>query len=183
MNPHVHEWLAAYHDGELPAHRRQQVQKHIEDCSTCRAELESFLELSSLLKVDQVPPQTSPKLFAAQVQLRLPRAVSSRTIPNEGQLPRWVMGIPLALIIVWAFLAAAIRVTTFVLTADQVLGRYDAVFGSWIKTESLLNTSVNLILFHAILLICTTILWSAWMALWLAWKNNQNETTIKGGVR
>jgi anti-sigma factor RsiW len=183
MNPHVNEWLAAYHDGELPADRRHQVQKHIKDCPTCRAELESFVELSSLLKVDELPHQTPPQRFAAQVNLRLPRAVSSRTMQKEGQLPRWVMGIPLVLVIVWAFLAAAIKVTTFALAADQFFGPNEAIFSGWIQTGNLLNTSVNLILFHAILLICTTVLWSAWMALWLAWKNNQNETTIKGGVR
>jgi anti-sigma factor RsiW len=183
MNPHVNEWLAAYHDGELPAYRRQQVEKHLEDCAACRAELESFLELSSLLKVDSVPHQTPPQRFAAQVNLRLPRAVSSRTLQKEDQLPRWVMGVPLILIIVWAFLAAALQVTTFVLAADQVLGQREAIFSNWIQSESLLSTGANLILFHAILLICTTVLWSAWMALWLAWKNNQNETTIKGGVR
>jgi anti-sigma factor RsiW len=183
MNPHVNEWLAAYHDGELPAYRRQQVEKHLEDCAACSAELESFVELSSLLKVDQVPHQTPPQRFAAQVNLRLPRAVPSRTPESHVYIPRWVMGIPLVLIIVWAFLGAAIRVTAFVLTADQALGQREAIFSNWIKAESLLNTSVNLILFNAILLICTTVLWSAWMALWLAWKNNQNEITIKGGVR
>jgi anti-sigma factor RsiW len=186
MNPHVNEWLAAYHDGELPAYRRGQVEKHIQDCSTCRAELESFAELSSFLKVDQMPHQTPPQRFAAQVQLRLPRAASSHTLQKEGQLPRWVMGIPLILVIVWAFLAAAIRVTTLVLAADQAIGvegGREAIFSSWVQTESLLNTSANLILFHAILLVGTTVLWSTWMALWLTWKNNQNETTIKGGVR
>ncbi len=183
MNPHVNEWLAAYHDGELPAYRRHQVEKHIQDCLTCRAELESFVELSSLLKTDPVPLQTPPQRFAAQVQLRLPRAASSRTLQRDGQLPRWVIGIPFVLIIVWAFLAAAIKVTTFVLTADQLFGPREAIFSGWVKTESLLNTSANLILFHVILLICTSILFAAWMALWLAWKNNQNETIIKGGVR
>jgi hypothetical protein len=139
--------------------------------------------LSSLLKVDQVPPHTTPQRFAAQVNLRLPRAVFSRTLQKEGQFPRWVMGIPLVLVIVWAFLAAAIRVTTFVLAADQFFGPGEAIFSNWIQTQSLLDTSINLLLFHVILLICTTVLWSAWMALWLAWKNNQNETIIKGGVR
>jgi anti-sigma factor RsiW len=183
MNPHVSELLAAYHDGELTSNRRQQVEQHIQDCRTCRTELESFEALSSLLKTDLVPHQTPPQRFAAQVQLRLPRALSSRTHQKEGQLPRWVMSIPLLLILVWAFLGAAIRVTTFVLAADQFIGPREAIFSSWIKTESLFNTSASLILFNVILLICTTILWSTWMALWLSWKNNQNETSIKGGVR
>ena len=79
MNPHVIEWLAAYHDGELPAHRQHLVEKHLQDCPTCRAELEALEELSSFLKADFVPPHTPAERFAAQVQLRLPHASLSRT--------------------------------------------------------------------------------------------------------
>ena len=180
MNMHVSELLAAYHDGELPLNRQHQVEKHLQDCPACRAELESFEELSSLLKADVVPHQTPPQRFAAQVQLRLPRALQSRTRQNGEQPPRWALGIPLALILVWAFLQAAIKVTSLILTADQLFGA--ALFNSWIPTEGLLETSANLLLFNTLLLIGTTILWSAWMALWVAWKKNQNESSIKGGV-
>jgi anti-sigma factor RsiW len=180
MNPHVSELLAAYHDGELPSNRRHQVEEHLQDCSTCRAELESYVELSSLLKADVVPHQTVPQRFAAQVQLRLPRTLPSRTRQNGTQPPRWAMGIPLVLILVWAFLQAAIKVTSLVLTADQFFGA--TLFNSWISTEGLFTTSANLFLFNAILFITMTILWSAWMAFWLAWKKNQNVSSIKGGV-
>ncbi len=183
MKPHVSELLAAYHDGELPSNRQRQVERHLQDCPACRAELESFRELSSLLKADSVPHQTSPERFAAQVQLRLPRASVSRTGQKAGQPPRWVLGIPLALIMVWAFMQAALKVTAFVLTADQVLGQRAVLFNSWITTEGLLSTGANLFLFNAILLIGTTILWSAWMAFWLAWNKNENQLSIKGGVR
>ena len=127
-----------------------------------------------------MPHQTSPERFAAQVQLRLPRTALSRTHQQAGQPPRWVLGIPLALIIVWAFLQAALKVTTFILTADQALGI--ALFGSWITTSGFLETSANLLLLNGMLLIGTLILWSAWMALWLAWNRNQTESYIKGGV-
>lgn len=180
MKPHVSEWLAAYHDGELPASRQPQVEKHLQECLTCRTELELLEELSNFLKADSVPHQTPPERFAAQVQLRLPRASPSRARQKGGQPPRWVLGVPLALIIVWAFLQAALRVTSFILLTDQFLGA--ALFNSWITTKGLLETSANLLLFNTILLIGTTILWSAWMALWLAWKRNQNESFIKGGV-
>ena len=185
MNPHVSELLAAYHDGELPVNRQHQVEKHLQDCPTCRAELEALEELSSLLKADFVPHQTPPERFAAQVQLRLPRALLSRTRQRGGQPPRWVLGVPLALIIVWAFLQAALKVTAFILTADQAFGTTGgrtAFFNSWITTEGFLETSANLLLLNSILLIGTIILWSAWMALWLAWNKNQTESTIKGGV-
>jgi anti-sigma factor RsiW len=182
MNPHVSELLAAYHDGELPANRQLQVEKHLQGCSTCRVELEALEGLSSLLRADSVPHQTPPERFAAQVQLRLPRTSLSRARQNGGQPPRWALGVPLTLIIVWAFLQAALWVTSFILRADHVLGAA-GLFGGWIKTEGLFETGVDLLLFNAILLIGTIILWSAWMALWLAWNKNQNELSIKGGVR
>ena len=185
MNPHVSEWLAAYHDGELPANRQHQVEKHLQDCPTCRAELEALKELSSFLKADFVPPHTPPERFAAQVQLRLPRASLSRTAQNGGRPPRWVLGIPLVLITGWAFLQAVLKVATFILTADQIFGIAGgraALLKSWITTEGFLETSANLLLLNGLLLIGTIILWSAWMALWLAWNRNQTETSIKGGV-
>ncbi len=183
MSMHVSELLAAYHDGELTSNRLHQVEIHVQDCPTCRAELEVLEELSSLLKTDVVPHQTSLERFAAQVQLRLPRASPSRARQNGGQqIPRWALGVPLALIIVWAFLQAALKVTSFILTADQVFGQRAALFNNWIPTEGLLKTSADLLLVNTILFITTTILWSAWMALWLAWKKDQNELSIKGGV-
>jgi len=185
MNPHVSEFLAAYHDGELPSNRRHQVENHLQDCPTCRAELAALQELSSFLKADSVLHQTPPERFAAQVQLRLPRASLSRIPQREVKPPLWVLGVTLALIIIWAFLQAALKVTTFILTADQVLGVAGgraAVFMSWITIAGFLETSANLLLLNSILLIGTIILWSAWMALWLAWNRNQNESSIKGGV-
>ena len=82
--------------------------------------------------------------------------------------------LPLGLIIVWAFLQAAIRVTSIILTADQVLGQHTAVFSSWITNEGLFDTTADLFLLNTVLLTGTIILWSAWMAFWLAWKQNQN---------
>ena len=70
MTPHVTDLLAAYHDGELSSNRRHLVDKHLQDCQTCRAELEALGELSSLLRADPVPYQTPPERFAAQVQLK-----------------------------------------------------------------------------------------------------------------
>ncbi|HVF24587.1 MAG TPA: hypothetical protein VNA23_01785, partial [Anaerolineales bacterium] len=149
---------------------------------TCRAELEALKELSSFLKADFVPPHTPPERFAAQVQLRLPRASLSRTPQRAGQPPRWMLGVPLALIIIWAFLQAALKVTAFILTTNQVLGQRAAFLNRWITTEGFLETSASLLLLNGLLLIGTIILWSAWMALWLAWNRNQTELSIKGGV-
>ena len=187
MNPHVIELLGAYHDNELTADRRHQVENHLQDCPACRTELEALEGLSSFLKADAMPGQTPPERFAAQVQLRLPRT-SRPASPQNGERPgeqpprpRWVLGIPLALIGASTFLQAAIWVTAFALTAVNVLDP-SALFSSWIPTEGLFETGANLLLFNAILIVGTTILWSAWMAVWLAWKRNQNESSIKGDL-
>ncbi len=176
MNPHVSELLAAYHDGELSSNRRHLVDKHLQGCLTCRAELEAYGELSSLLKADPVPAQTPPERFAAQVQLRLPRVSPPRARQNEGRSSRWVLGVPLALMIVWAFLQSALRVTAVILTADNLLGAAGeraAPFISWITPQGLLEATTNLLMLDTILLIGTIIFWSAWMAFWLAWKKTE----------
>ncbi|MGE5263702.1 MAG: anti-sigma factor family protein [Acidobacteriota bacterium] len=173
MNQHVSELLAAYHDGELSSNRRYKVEKHLQDCPTCRAELEALGELSSLLRADPVPDQTPPERFAAQVQLRLPRVSPPRARQNAGQSSRWVLGVPLALIFLWAFLEGALRVTALILTTDNVLGAAGGraeLFNSWITTQGFFETNANLLLLDTVLLIGTIIFWSAWMAFWLAWK-------------
>lgn len=171
MTSHVLEWLAAYHDGELTPNRQRQVEGHLQDCPTCRAELEAIEELSSLLKADPLPQMTPPQRFAAQVQLRLPR---KPPLPRRSadQLPRWVLGAPLALIVVWAFLQAALWVTSLVLTTDWVLGGRAELFNGWIASEGLLETVGNLLLLNSALLVGTTVLWATWMAFWWAWKQS-----------
>ena len=182
MNPHVIEWLAAYHDGELPSSRQGQVEEHLKDCPACRAELETLEGLSSLLKADLMPAHTPSERFAAQVQLRLPRASLPHTKQNAAGLPRWMLGVPLALILVWAFLRAALWVTSATLTADQVFGSQAAFFNPWLTTGGLFQTDASLFLLNTVLLVVITVLWSAWMAFWLAWEKDKNESSLKGGV-
>ena len=182
MNPHLGDLLAAYHDGELPLGRRQQVERHLQDCPTCRLELEALERLSSLLQADPVPAHTPPEQFAAQVQLRLPRASLPASRQNATRPPRWVLGIPLMLIGVWAFLQAALWITSGILVADQVLGPRAAFFNGWVASTGLLETGVSLVLFNVVLLIGTAVLLSAWMAFWLAWEKDKNESSLKGGV-
>jgi anti-sigma factor RsiW len=179
MTSHVLKWLAAYHDGELTPNRQRRVEEHLQDCSTCRAELEAIEGLSSLLKADPAPQLTPPQRFAAQVQLRLPR--TSPQIPNRSmdQLPRWLWGAPAALIIVWAFLQSALLVTSFILTFDWALGQRVLLFSGWIVSESLLETIGNLLLLNGILLVVTAILWGTWMAFWWTWKQNLSNRIQK----
>lgn len=41
--------LSAYHDGELPAQMRQDVEHHLPLCAACSAELEQYRQLSAAL--------------------------------------------------------------------------------------------------------------------------------------
>ena len=182
MNPHVIEWLPAYHDGELPSSRRGQVEEHLKDCPACCLELETLEGLSSLLKADPLPAHTPPERFAAQVQLRLPRASLSHARQKTGRLPRWVLGVPLTLILVWAFLQAALWITSATLTADQVFGSHAALFNPWLTTGGLFQTDASLFVLNTVLLVVITVLWLAWMAFWLAWEKDKNQSSIKGGV-
>src|SRR5512140_3741356 len=115
MSEHILEWLPAYHDHELPPLQRSRVESHLRDCPSCRAELQTLAGLSALLKSDPAPQFTPPERFAAQVQLLLPR----RPVKKATRLPRWVLGAPLALIVVGAFLQAALLVTWLVLAAGS----------------------------------------------------------------
>jgi anti-sigma factor RsiW len=174
MNQHVLNWLPAYHDGELsPSHRRQ-VEDHLATCPTCLADLETLDSLSGLLRANQAPELTSPERFAAQVQLLLPRSPQPATSTNEKTLPRWVLGAPLALIAAWAFLQAALWITTFLLGANWALGPQNLLFPGWAAPVDLIETAGSLLVMYFGLMVATTILWCTWMAFWLVWKNNQN---------
>ena len=166
---HIVEWLAAYHDGELPPGRQQQVENHLQTCPACLAELETLSALSSLLKADLLPERISPQRFAAQVQLVLPR--KPRPSAQTSRLPRWVLGIPLALMGIWAFLQAALWVASLALTTNS----FFPGLAPWLAAGNILDIPV-LTALNLLLLAATTILWAAWMSFWYAWTHNQRST-------
>ena len=88
MSQHILDWLPAYHDGELSPERQRQVEKHLQACPDCLAELEALDGLSALLKVERMPERISPERFAAQVQLRLPRSLPPQASPYSSHLRR-----------------------------------------------------------------------------------------------
>ncbi len=57
------EKVSAYHDGEMPADSRREMERHLDECPRCRAELERLRELSSSLGALPAP-QASPAMLA-----------------------------------------------------------------------------------------------------------------------
>jgi predicted anti-sigma-YlaC factor YlaD len=162
MSEHVLDWLPAYHDGELHGKALQQVENHLQACATCRAELQALQSLSSVLKSAPVPDLTPPGRFAAQVALRLPRRAAPRP-------PGWRLGVPLALIVIWAFVHTGLQLASWLFTADWLLDI------RWIETDSFLRTTATLTGLNFALLVITAILWAGWMGLWVAWERHQAQ--------
>ena len=117
MKPHVTELLAAYHDGELTSQRKQQVEDHLLECATCSAELKSFRELSSLLKMDVVPQQISTERFVANVTLSLPHQREQSQSRKALEIGWWL--IPVGALGAWLFLQITFSLSSVVLTVSE----------------------------------------------------------------
>jgi len=57
----ISRYLTAYVDGELSGRRRAQVERHIERCPACAAELDSIRASDRLLKLSTPPPVTDAR--------------------------------------------------------------------------------------------------------------------------
>lgn len=120
MTEHVSAWLSAYHDGELQGRRLRQVETHLAQCASCRAELERLQALSVLLQMSPAPGVlTSPGRFVAQVGLRLPRR-PERSAWQKALLTGWRL-IPLVLLGAWVFIQA-VSITTDIMSVMLQLG-------------------------------------------------------------
>jgi len=124
MGKHIHEWLNAYHDGELHGRRLARVESHLLHCPECQQALAELESLSALLQSDPRPKTSvSPEQFVAQVGLRLPRQsqAGSRIQKQHGPLSWYWAIAPLAIMgMVW-FLQSVTLVTNL-LTAIEALG-------------------------------------------------------------
>lgn len=84
MNPHVTEWLSAYHDGELRGERLGQVETHLAACAACRDELGALQRLSAVLRESPaLLLEGSPQSFVGQVLAGLP----ARRPPSSWRTP------------------------------------------------------------------------------------------------
>jgi hypothetical protein len=119
MTEHVTAWLGAYHDGELWGLRLQQVEAHLAQCATCRADLKRLQALAALLQESPVAENlTPPERFVAQVGLRLPRR------PEQPAAAAWQRALeigwqlaPLGLLGAWVFVQAVFTMAGAVLVA------------------------------------------------------------------
>ncbi|MBN2045924.1 MAG: zf-HC2 domain-containing protein [Anaerolineales bacterium] len=188
---HVHQWLNAYHDGELRGRKLERVQAHLEYCPECQAALAELQDLSALLGADPLPPiSLAPEQFAAQVNLRLPRQAQAPSIlpVTSAGSGRWLWAIlPLAMMgLIW-FLQSVTWVSSL-LNLIEVLGiNPNAV--SWLLPAQ--NAPVNPVQSIALAALDLSVPFNAniflslvlplvfagfylvWLALW--WINQQEE--------
>lgn len=84
-----HEWLAAYHDGELDGARRAELEAHLPDCARCTQELAALRSLSGALAVDRLPDGalTSHAALWRKLEPQLPDRRTSMTLSPVGWLP------------------------------------------------------------------------------------------------
>lgn len=152
MREHVMDLLNAYLDGELPALKRMQVEKHLEECETCRAELESLNALSDILQSAPVPAAPTPvERFASQVMLCLPQHPNLKASGLRSTSNTLLWLIPIGVLSLWVFLQVIWLVSGFLeigLAAGifQALEKWVAPSPnplSWILTEDLLNSMLS----------------------------------------
>ena len=79
MNRHVQNALYDYLAGELPELERQRVERHLANCTSCRADLESFRSTLALFPRPDVQPSETRDgafwaSFASAVERKLPPA-------------------------------------------------------------------------------------------------------------
>jgi anti-sigma factor RsiW len=118
VSEHVTEWLSAYVDAELRGNLLVQVEKHLAECRTCRAEMESLRQLSSLLGEIPAPKFSSPERFVAKVNLRLPHGLPKSTKLKVQEVGWWM--IPVSLLIVWVFIGTAVTVSSAISNAGAL---------------------------------------------------------------
>jgi len=124
MENHVHEWLNAYHDGELRGRKLDRVASHLAHCPECQQALAELDALSALLQSDPLPQiSTTPEQFVGQVGLRLPRrtqAVARRAGDRRRLGKRWVLA-PLGVMgMIWFI--QAVTFATNLITGIEWLG-------------------------------------------------------------
>jgi anti-sigma factor RsiW len=74
VTDHLQGLLSAYLDGQVTPPERRQVEAHLAQCDTCRAELEDLRRLTNML--GRLPAQRLPRSFAIGPRQVRPEALS-----------------------------------------------------------------------------------------------------------
>ena len=88
----VQRYLDSYLNNELLVETNHEVLHHLENCSSCSAELESRRRVRSVLR-KAVHEQTAPAGLQTRIQAALRR-------PSRPVFPRWAMAVAAALVLV-----------------------------------------------------------------------------------
>lgn len=194
MSEHMTEWLNAYLDGELNNYQQTLVKAHIDTCQTCQTELESLVNLSNVLHEDFTPGFTSPKRFAAQVNLRLPRQQTEPSKNRSFEITWWA--IPVGLLGAWIFISTAFLVGDILSVASgwgilssmsdwlvigssnqgiwsATLGQFGVLSGNTLdwatRVEAFTRTSLPKIIIEASI----ALLYLSWIAVW--WSRHHRQ--------
>lgn len=102
------ELFSDFLEGELSEQQEAELRTHLEDCRSCRAELEALREtLRSLSGLKQIQP---PEGFARKVQQRIRRRSRGRFFSAESFLKRvpfeWISFIIILLMLVMYYMVA-----------------------------------------------------------------------------
>ena len=89
MHKAIGNHLQAYIDGRLIEPQRKKIERHIEECASCRNELES---LSKVIKLAEATPQIAPpEDFVQSVMARLPYIYGKANVPLLQRIPEVVL--------------------------------------------------------------------------------------------
>lgn len=125
MPEHIHQWLSAYHDGELRGARLRQVENHLTECAACQAELDEMRSLSTLLKETAIAEGfLSTEQFAANLALRLPRQPKTPRFRSKSLEIGWWL-VPFGALGMGLFIEVTFAIRSAVLFAADagLLGR------------------------------------------------------------
>ena len=189
MSEHVLELLGAYLDGELHGGQLRKVETHLEECQSCREEVQSLQTLSAALQAAPLPGFPAPERLAAEVVLRLPRTPVKPVSRRALEIGWWMA--PVGLILAWIFLSTTLLVSNVVTTANELgllsstsawlvsslqaeaywsgtLGQFGFLAGNslqWAeRTESFTRIAVPQITWQ----VSIALLYLSWMAIWWA---------------
>jgi len=202
MSNHVTEWLNAYLDDELKNGRLHQVEKHLEECAECQAELESLQNVSSLLHEVPAPEFISSERFASQVSLRLPHE-QPRATKRKAQEMGWWM-IPVSLLMLWVFIGTFEVIGDVISTADRLgllngaptwaaigssdgavwsgrLGDFGLLSGDSLQWAELTESFTRNKLPQIILQAAIALLYLSWIAIWWTQQRHREHGQLLEG--